>query len=174
MRLAITFICVLVIAGFFHRCEIGYDCVYVDEMPEFDTLTSFEGVQLQPVLFNPDDVFGEDSVNIGDQFIINDNNTYQEWKTASDGCAQCFFPEIDFNTHTLVGIYYTLTCNEVPLVRILKNGSNYRHIVKASDVTKCNFNFCENFTFAWVTIPKDINASFTFEKVQAYNDCECD
>lgn len=157
-----------------YRCEIGFDCTLVDEMPEFADLTSFDEAQIPALYFDLAAVFDPDSLHDGEPFIINDGSIYQGWKDAADGnCFNCSFPDIDFNQYTLVGAYYPIECNESPSVRLIKDGNNYRHIVKASNFIKCDPNFCANYTFAWMIIPKDTNATFTFEKSRAYYDCEC-
>jgi len=163
----------IIISLFFYQCEIGFNCVLVDEMPEFEALTSYEEMVIMPLFFELDDVFNPDSLENGQEFIINDSTIYQGWADSSANCLACNFPNIDFETKTLIGVYYTLDCNDLAILRFTKDGNNYHHIIKAIDNTQCNFNTCNNYTFGWVTIPKDVNANITFQKTEAYQDCDC-
>ena len=65
---------------------------------------------------SPEDFFGAGYDTL--EFIIQDSTTYAGWKTHADTtCFACNFPEIDFNTRTLIGKYERLTCAEIPVVK---------------------------------------------------------
>jgi hypothetical protein len=174
MKRAKTLVVLMIFSlTFFYRCEIGFDCTLVDEMPDYENLEAFSDAQVAFLIFELDSVFNRDSLQDGQSFVVTDSLTYQSWEAAANNCFNCNFPDIDFDVYTLIGAYYRLGCNDFPSVRIVKEGNNYRHVVKASDLTQCNLNVCDNFTFAWVVIPKDVNATYTFEKGNSYYECEC-
>jgi hypothetical protein len=158
----------------FYSCDIGYDCVFKDELPDFDSLNYVEDMFVESIFFEPRNVFEEGELEFGDVFIIEEDSIYNSWKDLG-GCLECNFPEIDFSTRTLIGRYQQLPCGFFPSVRIEKEGNTYKHTLKGTNYNQCGSASCDNFAFGWVTVPKiDAAATVEFDFGIAYYECECD
>ena len=167
----------LILSGFvlisivFSGC-LDFDCEFIDEYADFDNQEMMNNSRLELLLINsPEDIFGAGFDTL--EFIVNDDSTYNSWKSiAYTNCLACNFPEIDFNTRTLIGKFEYLDCSENPLVKIVQEGNVYRHLIKKVNNTQCVFASCSNFTLAWVTVPKiDDTATVVFESGKSYYEC---
>ena len=162
----------ILISIIFSGC-LGFDCELIDEFPDFDSQETMSNSRLELLLIDrPVDIFGEGYDTL--KFIVNDDSTYNSWKTIADtSCLACNFPEIDFSTRTLIGKFEYLDCSASPLVKIVQEGNTYRHLIKKVDNTQCVFASCSNFTLGWVTIPKiDDTATVVFESGKSNYKCD--
>lgn len=152
---------------------LGFDCDLIDEYPDFDNQETMDNATLELLLIsNPADIFGEGFDTL--EFIVNSDSTYNSWKSIADTtCLACNFPEIDFDTRTLIGKFEYLTCHEGALVKMVKEGNAYKHLIKKEDRTQCIFASCSNYTLAWVTVPKiEETATVVFESGKSYYECD--
>lgn len=97
----------------------------------------------------------------GEQFIISDDTTYIN--TFSSGCD---LPPIDFNTHSLLGLYTEGDCKLkfIREVSQVDNENKYHYKVTAKSCGSCEKLA---FSYNWVTVPKLPNGgTVTFEIVE--------
>jgi len=97
---------------------------------------------------------------IGDRWVINNQNTYQQ--TFDSGCA---LPTIDFNNYTLLGLEATGGCEAKYIREVEREDDGTTHY----KVTVKSCGTCKKLSvsYNWVTIPKiPDNATVTFEVVK--------
>ncbi len=163
----------MIITSLLMGCKIGTDCTVVDDMPEFDNLVNVEGIQVEDIRFNADEII-EDENLLAIGLILNSDSLYKKWEAAAQDCEECKFPEIDFNNRTLIGKYYQIQCLDIPVLSITKENNTYTYYNKSVNNSECLVQTCPNYTFGWVSIPKiDENAIVEFKKGELYKDCDC-
>ena len=169
----VTVVFLISISAFLgNGCLNGNNCDLVDNL-DLEVLTLADGAIGEYLFFVPSLVF-PDSLEYGDEFVINNDSVYQAWETAAGNCEGCVFPDIDFNQKTLIGKYYRLDCGEYPLLYVTKDGNVYTHYTKSIDDSLCETSSCQNFTFGWVSVPKiDAGATVEFVYGESYYDCNC-
>ncbi len=90
------------------------------------------------------------------QYIINDSTAFQALGILPINTPECVgttLPEIDFNTHTLLGLYADGTCN-VGFDRIVNRDDDLKKYIYTVSVNACGM--CESLRFSmnWVIVPK--------------------
>lgn len=151
---------------------LGFDCERVDTLPQFDDLQGSPDATIKTIVFyiNTLDV---DSLYPGKVVVIDDSTTYNALKAANDSiCDICIFPDVDFATQSLLGVYQEIDCNAGALIKVVETPQGYHHYTKAVDDTQCSFLSCPNYSLGWATVPKlDTMALITSSFGEEYYEC---
>lgn len=156
-------------------CQDDYTCIPRDTLAQFDDWSS------EPGTIVPDDLTVRYAPDLQDQasYRIATQGEYDQLATFNQlaDCADCNFPAIDFDTYTLLGYYFTTTCETVSVVKYSRIDENsYRMAVKLVDPTLCdNAAPCSRASFHWRLVPRLADdATVSLESGRSYFDCDCD
>ncbi|MGB0862346.1 MAG: hypothetical protein ACPG19_02390 [Saprospiraceae bacterium] len=169
-----TFISILVITLVIslNGC-LGFSCEEKDEYPEFDDIETIEEATFQSLRINVE-TLETDTLIDGKVVMIDEDSTYFRLKTANEGCELCFFPDVNFNENTLVGVYYRIECTANGQTKVTKTTDGYHFNVKSVDISECTFLACNNYVLGWHTLPKvDSSTVITSTFGKKYNQCDC-
>ena len=159
------------------NCDPSFDCTEQDTLPQFedlvmvDSASAFVGLKIADFTFQ--------SLETNDQFIINSDSTYEDMKQrtlfVNDPCDDCTFPDIDFSTHTLIGRFIFVQCDESVGAKFVDDGDGtFTYYVKVVNPSQCNFNSCPIPVFNWLLVPKiDDNTTVDFVQGSFSYNCDC-
>lgn len=154
----ISLILILVLASVFLYSSCVDDCE--------DTFDTSGGII--SAVFSFGDCFSDVGA-LEPQYVIRDNAAYQSLGILPLNTTECmsmFFPDIDFETYSLLGLYADGACS-ASFDRIVEKDDNIKKYTYTIGVNTCGN--CESLRFSmnWVLVPKlpdDYTVSFSVEE----------
>ncbi len=175
---------VIFVIGFFIAmttflgCDPYYDCTEVDTLTVFDDLRNVDSIEyFDSKLIVSENTF--DTVYSEMTIFINDDSTYQALKnrtlSGANACSTCVFPNVDFSKASIIGRYFSLTCDEFSVPRfVATSDTTFAFYNKIYNMKQCESTTCKNATFNWMVVPKIQSldqVEFLYGKY--YYDCDC-
>ncbi|MEZ4887265.1 MAG: hypothetical protein R3E32_21210 [Chitinophagales bacterium] len=154
-------------------CDITPDCTTEDDLAEFETLQGMADAAIYDSIFLLPHTL-DTSVMVNQTYRIDDAYTYDALLPTAN-CPDCRLPSINFDTHTLIGLYLTEPCLAIYVRKLVKiDEKNYRYLVKIVQDNRCITASCFNFSFNFITVPKlPADATVTYEVGHITTECDC-